>query len=241
MAERRLHGACFFCWLVPQTEEPGPVPAGPGDGEGDLGEARIGLAVPGKAIGQHRHAVHSSVPLPRQHGAWPDTRGDMADVHRPLTGRLGRGGIIQKAPAVAIQVAEVVSLQPVGQDPEQQMARQVRGRLPPEHGQPAGAERAEIEIAKSRDLDIERVTVQRDRDDFDCAACRSSRTALGRWTTVADGLTLALDAVDALAVDLGRMQLQLQLLADDAGQEAANRMRLPSGLLHDGGDSCTGG
>jgi hypothetical protein len=75
--------------------------------------------------------------------------------------------MIQKAPAVAIQIPEVISLQPVSQDTEQQVARQVRGRLPPEHGQPAGAERAEVEIAKPRDLAIERVPVQCDRNDFD--------------------------------------------------------------------------
>jgi hypothetical protein len=164
---RRASSSVFFCWLVPQPEEPGPAPAGPGDVECDLGETWIGLAVPGEAIGQHRNAVHSSVPFPRENSAWADTRGDVAHVHRPLAGRLGRGGIIQKAPAVAIQVPQVVSLQPVGQDTEQEMARQVRGRLPPEHGQPAGAERAEVEIAKSRDLDIERVPVQCGWDDFD--------------------------------------------------------------------------
>jgi hypothetical protein len=91
----------------------------------------------------------------------------MWPAHRPLTDRFGRDGIIQEAPAVAIQVPEVISLQPVGRDTEQQVARQVRGRLPPEHSLPAGSKRAEIEIAKSCDLDIERIPVQCDRDDFD--------------------------------------------------------------------------
>ena len=41
-------------WVLmacPQAEELGPVPTGAGDGVGDLRQAPIGLAIPGKAIG----------------------------------------------------------------------------------------------------------------------------------------------------------------------------------------------
>jgi hypothetical protein len=91
----------------------------------------------------------------------------LAQVHRPLAGGFGRNRIIEKVPGLAIEIAEVVGLQSVGKNAEEEVARQVRGRLPPEHGQPAGSERAEIETAKLRDLDFERVSVQRDRYDFD--------------------------------------------------------------------------
>ena len=39
---------------VPQAEEPGAVPARAGDGEGDLGQAAVGVAVP---QGQRRHPI----------------------------------------------------------------------------------------------------------------------------------------------------------------------------------------
>src|SRR6516164_4710567 len=55
--------------LVSQAKEAGTIPPGAGDRKGDLGQAVIGLAVPGKAIGQHHHAMRFSVPLPNQHSA----------------------------------------------------------------------------------------------------------------------------------------------------------------------------
>ena len=67
------------------------------------------------------------------------------------------------------------------------MARQARGRLLPKHGQPAGSERAEIEIAKLRDLDIERVPVQRDRDDFDARHADQAARRRDEGTLAATG------------------------------------------------------
>ena len=54
-----------------------------------------------------------------------------------------------------VQVAQLIGLQPVGQDAKQQMAGQVRGRLPPEHGVPTAAKLTDVEIAQARDLDVE--------------------------------------------------------------------------------------
>jgi hypothetical protein len=45
--------------------------------------------------------------------------------------------------------------QPVGQDAKQQMAGQVRRRLPPKHGVPTGAKLADAEIAQARNLGVE--------------------------------------------------------------------------------------
>src|SRR6516164_7399269 len=56
--------------LVSQAKEAGTIPPGAGDRKGDLGQAVISLAVPGKAIGQHHHAMRLSIPLPNQHDAW---------------------------------------------------------------------------------------------------------------------------------------------------------------------------
>ena len=74
----------------PAGRRTGPVPAGAGDGEGDLRQARIGLAVPGKAIGQHRHPMHLAVPFAAQHGARPQVGGPPAQVHGALSCFLGR-------------------------------------------------------------------------------------------------------------------------------------------------------
>src|SRR6266403_2111814 len=54
---------------IPEAEEARTVPLGACDGEGDLGEAVIGLAVPGKAVSQHHHPLRLSIPFPDQNRA----------------------------------------------------------------------------------------------------------------------------------------------------------------------------
>ena len=44
--------------------------------------------------------------------------------------------------------------------------------------------------------------------------------------------------INAFAVGLLRYQRQAELLAHDTGKEAADRVLLPAGRLHDGGDRC---
>src|SRR6202140_3434770 len=58
------------------------------------------------------------------------------------------------------------------------------------------------------------------------SACRS----LGALVRLAD------HPVDALTIRLLGLQRQPELLAPPPGQEAAHRMRLPAGRLHDGRD-----
>ena len=48
-----------------------PVPARAGDREGSLRQARIGLAIPGKAIGKHCYLQHLPVPFAAQDRARP--------------------------------------------------------------------------------------------------------------------------------------------------------------------------
>src|SRR6267154_5414086 len=55
---------------IPEAEEARTVPLGACDGEGDLGEAVIGLAIPGKAVSHHHHPLRLSMPLPDQDRAW---------------------------------------------------------------------------------------------------------------------------------------------------------------------------
>src|SRR5712672_364187 len=54
---------------IPEAEEARTVPLGACDGEGDLGEAVIGLAVPGKAVSHHHHPLRLSIPFPDQNRA----------------------------------------------------------------------------------------------------------------------------------------------------------------------------
>ena len=59
----------------------------------------------------------------------------------------------------------MIRLQPIGQDAEQEMAGQVRGRRPPEDSVPAAAKRVDVEIAQARDLGVECLAVRRRRTD----------------------------------------------------------------------------
>src|SRR5262245_31103181 len=52
-----------------ETEESWAVPAGTGDGAGDLGEGGPGLAAPGKALLQHHHGVLFALPSLQDGGA----------------------------------------------------------------------------------------------------------------------------------------------------------------------------
>src|SRR5258707_3946649 len=64
-----LHGRASVrrsIFSIPEAEEARTVPLGACDGEGDLGEAVIGLAVPGKAVSHHHHSLRLSIPFPDQ-------------------------------------------------------------------------------------------------------------------------------------------------------------------------------
>jgi hypothetical protein len=49
----------------------------------------------------------------------------------------------------------VISLQPVSQNPEQQMAGQVRGCAPPEYSMPTVPKLTDVEITQARNLNVE--------------------------------------------------------------------------------------
>src|SRR5258708_13275552 len=51
---------------IPEAEEARTVPLGACDGEGDLGEAVISLAIPGKTVSHHHHPLRFPIPLPDQ-------------------------------------------------------------------------------------------------------------------------------------------------------------------------------
>jgi hypothetical protein len=79
----------------------------------------------------------------------------LTHAHGTLSGFLGRPRAIEQAYGLGVQLAQLVGLQPVGQDAKQQVAGQVRGRLRPEHGVPTAAKLPDAEIAQARNLGVE--------------------------------------------------------------------------------------
>jgi hypothetical protein len=105
--------------LYPGGQRSGAVPFGAGDGEGDLGEAVIGLAVPGKTVSHHHYPLGPSVPLPDQNRARSKlgpflVKAGQAGGH--CRSGFARNRSIQYLPGCVIEVAEAVSLEPIGDD-----------------------------------------------------------------------------------------------------------------------------
>jgi hypothetical protein len=82
--------------------------------------------------------------------------------------RRPRSDPLEQTATVGIQFAEPISLQPVGQNTKQQVAGQVRGCAASEHRVPSGSQFPDIEITQTRDLVVERLSVQHRR--IDCHA-----------------------------------------------------------------------
>jgi hypothetical protein len=84
----------------------------------------------------------------------------LALAHGTLSGFLWRLRAIEQALTLAIQVAQVIGLQLVGQHAKQEMAGQLRGWLPPEYGVPTSPKRTDIEVTQVRNLDVECLLVR---------------------------------------------------------------------------------
>src|SRR5262249_9234172 len=141
-------------------------------------------------------------------------------------------------PNVGLQFPEPIGLQPISQNMKQQVAGQVRGRSPPERRVPFGSQFLDIEIAQTRDLGVERLSIRHRGIDHHAWHGRST----GATTRGAEsGLCTATvdDAIDPLTVDLLRAQFKAELFAHHASEEAANRMLLPIGGTHNGGNRCS--
>src|SRR5215831_11548376 len=141
-----------------EAEKPGSRPAGAGHGEGDLGQARVGLAVPGKPLSQHYDPLQVAIPLACQQGARPQFGSGPVEVsQQPVNPiRRSRRNPVKQTPTVGIQVTEPIDLQSIGEDTKQKVAGQVRGWTPPEDGMPSGSQLSDIETAQTRDLVVER-------------------------------------------------------------------------------------
>ena len=76
-----------------------------------------------------------------------------------LAGGVGYGGMIEQSLTVAVEIAQRPCLNTIGKDAKQEMAGQVRGRSSSEYGSPPGAKLSKIEIAQTRDLDFEWLSI----------------------------------------------------------------------------------
>ena len=94
---------------------------------------------------------------------------------------------------------------------------------------PTGPKTAEVEIAQARDLDVDCLPLRLSRTDLDARHECSGRTlglAASRFAAVS-----ARNLVDPAAVDLLRIEFQLQLFANHASKEATHGMLLPAGFF----------
>jgi hypothetical protein len=141
---------------VPQAKEAGTVPSGPGDGKGDLGETVEGLAVPGKTVRHDHDAMGLSVPFADQNspGGWRKSPliqpGQVLGNSRSRT--LLPRSLLEHLEGLGIEVTKSVGLEPVGDDPKQEIAGEMlRGRLA-KGVPPTNPQRLQIEIAQLSDL-----------------------------------------------------------------------------------------
>ena len=73
---------------------------------------------------QNRHPLHPAVPFAAQHGARPKLRSTPAQVCGALSRCLGRLRAIKQPLTLAIQIAEVIRLKPIGENTKEKVARQ---------------------------------------------------------------------------------------------------------------------
>ena len=125
-----------------------------------------------------RHPMHPAVPFASQHGARPKLGSTPTQVHGAPSRFLGRLRAIKQAPTLAIQIAEMIRLKAVGENPKQKVARQLRRRPPAKHRLPAVPELSDVEIAQTCDLDHKRLPVRRCRTDLDP---RHEAIVTGAW------------------------------------------------------------
>src|SRR5258708_846854 len=125
---------------IPEAEEARTVPLGACDGEGDLGEAVISLAIPGKTVSHHHHPLRLPIPLPDQNRA--GTKLCSLLVKAGQTGGHCRSSFlrnrsIEHLPGSVIEIAKAVSLDSISNDRKQQMPCQMSRSLSLKHAVPA--------------------------------------------------------------------------------------------------------
>ena len=123
------------------------VPAG--DRPRDLGEAAVGLAVPGEAFLQRHDAVETAIPFANQDGAgfdpsqsrpWPALPARLSAAARPPSAEA-----LERPTDGVGEIAESIRLQAIGENARQERLRQMDGSAPAKDVSPLQAKAGQIE------------------------------------------------------------------------------------------------
>jgi hypothetical protein len=131
---------CRPILFIPKPKKAGATPFGSGDREGDLGQAVVGLAIPGKAVSHHHHPLRLSIPLPDQDRPGRKLGPLLVEAGQP--GGHCRFGFLRRRPienltGCVVEIAKAIGLEPIGDDGKQQMPGQMSGGWSSEDALPA--------------------------------------------------------------------------------------------------------
>ena len=104
-----------------------------------------------------------TVPFAHQHSARSQISSALLEIGRGLPNIGRRSRTIEQAAYIGVEVAQMISLKPIRQNAKQQMAGEVRGRVPPKDSVPSGLKSPDIETAQSRDLDMKLLSIRQGR------------------------------------------------------------------------------
>src|SRR2546430_3320520 len=130
-----------------QGEEPGTTPGGASDGAGDGREARVGRALPVKAMGRDGDGVALAVTVANEHRAGFE----LAPWRAAMACRT-----VQESQAFPIKAAEGLLLQAASHHSPQQVLAQSRRRCSSEHHPPAPPKGIKWKRPDARDLGPDR-------------------------------------------------------------------------------------
>src|SRR5205807_3290721 len=142
---RAVRRRCAVAWR--QGEEPGTTPGGASDGAGDGREARIGRALPVKAIGRDGDGVALAVIVANEHRAGFELAPGRAAMACQT---------VQESQAFPIKAAEGLLLQAASHRSPQQVLAQSRRRCSSEHHPPAPPKGIKWKRPDARDLGLDR-------------------------------------------------------------------------------------
>ena len=153
--------------------------------------------------------------------------GQSAEIDGAIPGVSGDPAPSSSRSALTIQVTKPIGLQPIGQNAKQKMTWQLSGGAAAEYRVPTGPKTAEVEIAQVRDLDVSSLPSGRAGPILTRGMNAQDVTVDGRAPILPP--PAARNSVNPAAIDLLRIEFQLQAFANHAGKKATHRMLLPTG------------
>src|SRR5712671_2787739 len=205
-----------------ESEEARPVPGRAGDGSRDNGKAGVDVLAPDIAARHHRDGVALAPIFAHQHGAGLEAPVRQLAAPRETAQDLG---------GLRTDPAKSLFLDVPADEPGHKVLGEALWWRRVERGPPQGCEGR-----RGRATGCGRSRPRSPRDRMIAGSCGSSGLASGLALA---RLGLAADAIDARVAGLLGYQRQAELLAHHAGEEAAHRVLLPAGRLHDGRDGRT--